>query len=94
MKVFTENEVVPAATFEMSLLASELTSDALLKLSTILSLSAMTKSSIGDVNKVPGVPDSFTDSTLQQRLQWQSRAEQSRALFQLHNSQVNAEVIS
>lgn len=70
MKVFTENEVVPAATFEMSLLASELTSDALLKLSTILSLSdAMTKSSIGDVNKVPGVPDSFTDSTLQQRLQ-------------------------
>lgn len=57
-KLLTDSEAVPAATFEMLLLVSELTSDALLKVSTILSLSvkeaslsdAMAKSSTGKIN--------------------------------------------
>lgn len=57
-KLLTDNEAVPAATFEMLLSVSGLTSDALLKVSTILSLSeteaslydAMPKSFIGNIN--------------------------------------------
>lgn len=57
-RLWIENEAVPAATFEMLFLVTELTSDALLKVSTIISLSvteaslsdAMPNSLIGDVN--------------------------------------------
>lgn len=56
-KLLTDDEAVPAATFEVLLSVSGLTSDALLKVSTILSLSeteaslydAMPKSFIGNI---------------------------------------------